>query len=133
MNLIEALQIERFQVNGHQYHAAMKLGRFHEQPYGFLNGGATLAFAEITAGHASNLLGKGMYHAVGMSVTANHVRSMKAEGYLSAEGELLHDGHRNHVWSIKMRDEKNNLISIVTVTNAILDEKGVKSTYKKMD
>ncbi len=36
--------------------AKMNLGEFHKQPQGYLNGGATLAFAEIISGMMSNEL-----------------------------------------------------------------------------
>jgi len=120
MNLIEALQIKDMQITISGYQATMELGTFHEQPFGYLNGGAVLAFGEITAGQASNLLGKGQYHAVGQSVSGNHMRVMKAEGRLYAKAELLHKGKRSHVWNIRMEDERGRLISIVAVTNALV-------------
>lgn len=120
MNLIEALDIQEILVTENQFEAKMKLGSFHAQPYGYLNGGATIAFAEIIAGYASNQLGKGSYHAVGQTVTANHVKSKRAEGYLYAKAELLHKGNRNHLWNIKMLNEEGDLIAIITVLNAII-------------
>ncbi len=122
MTLIDDLHIEFVRLTDAGFESAMVLSEFHAQPMGYLNGGATLAYAEVIAGMASMELGKGDYVAVGQSVTAQHIRPMKAEGRLLAFGELLHAGKRNHVWSIRMQNEKGLLISQVTVVNALLYE-----------
>ena len=123
MTLIDCLNIEFVHVTDEGFESAMTLSEFHAQPMGYLNGGATLAYAEVAAGMASMKMGAGAYVAVGQSVTAQHIRPMKAEGRLLAFGELLHAGKRNHVWSIRMKNEAGQLISQVTVVNAQLHEK----------
>ncbi|MCQ2559675.1 MAG: PaaI family thioesterase [Clostridia bacterium] len=124
MNLIEALEISETHLTEKGYQASMKLGEFHAQPFGYVNGGAILAFAEITAGYATGLLGQGQYQAAGQSVTGNHLKAKKSQGMLYAQAELLHQGSRTHVWHIRMLDENNDLISQVTVTNALIYAKG---------
>lgn len=121
MNLVEGLQIEETCLTPKGYRSVMKLSKFHEQPFGFVNGGAIIAFAEISAGQASNLLCDGQGHAVGQTVSANHMYPCKAVGILTADAELLHKGKRSHVWSIQMVDEEKKLISQVMVTNAIIN------------
>lgn len=120
MSLIEELHIEDLHLTKNGYCAKMILGVFHAQPFGYLNGGAVLAFAEITAGQASNQMGEGKYHAVGQSVTGNHLNQKESTGILYAKAELLHAGYRSHVWNIKMIDENDRLISNVTVTNSLI-------------
>ena len=120
MTLIEALQIENVSLTKSGFKANMNLGQFHEQPQGFVNGGAVLAFAEIVAGYASNLLEKGKYGAVGQSIAGNHMKTLKAERKLYAKGELLHRGEKTHVWSVRMEDCKGNLTSIITITNVLI-------------
>ncbi len=120
MTLIDALDIQNIRLTEKGYVARMLLGEFHEQLFGFVNGGAVLAFAEITAGQASNLLGEEKYYAVGQTITGNHLKKKKAEGYLCAAGELLHKGKRSHVWNIRILDEHGMLISQVTVVNALV-------------
>lgn len=120
MNLIEALNLEKLQLTEKGFHVQMNLSEFHQQPFGFVNGGAIIAFAEVVAGQASNQLGNGEYYAVGQNVTANHLNSKKCEGYLCAEAELLHKGKRSHVWSIRVVDEKGVLISQITVLNSLI-------------
>lgn len=124
MTLVEQLNIRGTRLTEEGYEAEMALGKFHAQPLGLVNGGAILAFAEITAGQASNLLGKGSYYAVGQTINGHHLKKKKAEGNLYAVGELLHKGKRNHVWNIRIIDEKRKLISNITVVNAIVMAEG---------
>ena len=122
MNLIEALQIEKpYMTSDTTCVAKMNLGDFHKQPQGYLNGGATLAFAEIAAGMMSNeLIGDDKF-GVGQSITANHLRTVRCEGSLTAHGTLLVKGKTSHVWRFDMKDDAERLISQVTVTLAIVD------------
>lgn len=123
MTMIEQLDIQELALTETGFSAVMKMSTFHAQPQGFLNGGATLAFAEIAAGMASNLLTGEKHFAVGQSVNGNHLNTTKASGSLFAHGLLLHHGRRSHVWEIKFSDEQKILISQVTVTNVILEKK----------
>ncbi|MCM1991773.1 PaaI family thioesterase [Oceanirhabdus seepicola] len=124
MNLIESLNIEYIKVNNNQLEAKMKLTKFHDNTYGYLNGGATIAFGETIAGYASIQIINDDELAVGQSVTANHMKPKKIEGNIIARGKLMHKGRMSHVWNIEMIDENNVLISYVTVSNAII--KGVR-------
>ena len=122
MNLIEALQIEKPRMTSESICVAkMNLGDFHKQPQGYLNGGATLAFAEIAAGMMSNELIGADKFGVGQSITANHLRPVRCEGSLTAHGTLLVKGKTSHVWRFDMKDDAERLISQVTVTLAIVD------------
>ena len=122
MNLIESLQIEKPHMTSDTTCVAkMNLGDFHKQPQGYLNGGATLAFAEIAAGMMSNkLIGTDKF-GVGQSITANHLRPVRCEGTLTAHGTLLVKGKTSHVWRFDMKDDAERLISQVTVTLAIVE------------
>lgn len=123
MNLIEQLNIEYVNLTDTGFEAKMTLTDFHAQPLGFLNGGATLAFAEITAGAASNQLLSDDFFAVGQNINAHHLNPKKSDGFLIARAELLRQGKGSHVWEIRMIDENEKLISQVTVTNAIVPKK----------
>jgi uncharacterized protein (TIGR00369 family) len=120
MNLIEGLNIEYIHVYERTLEAKMNLTQFHNQTFGYLHGGATIAFGETIAGYASiEKISKDQV-AVGQSITANHMKSKKIEGYIIAKGKLIHMGKTSHVWSVEMFDENDVLISYVTVTNAII-------------
>lgn len=134
-SLLEQLQIEAFHCAGQAFQSIMKLSSFHAQPFGFVNGGVYLAYGEALAGMASNAilaqeitssknnieLGSAKQKvAVGQSITANHVRPKRCNGYVVARGQLLHKGGRNHVWTINIFDEEDQLLSHLTVTNSIV-------------
>lgn len=134
MNMIDQLNITDFQVftdensdksvsKIYKFSSKMILSDFHAQPHGFLNGGASLALAEITAGMASNAIGSSQYFALGQSISANHLNSKKCEGFVNACGLLLKNGKRNHIWEIKITDENETLISQITVVNALVPQK----------
>ena len=136
-SLLEQLQIETFHCTEQAFQSTMKLSSFHAQPFGFVNGGVYLAYGEALAGMASNaILAQEMLApsnscagsepikqrvAVGQSITANHVRPKRCQGYVVARGQLLHKGGRNHVWTINIFDEKDRLLSHMTVTNSIIN------------
>lgn len=120
MNLIEGLNIEYIRVYDNELQAKINLTEFHDQTFGYLHGGATIAFGETVAGYASNQKINKDQVAVGQTITANHLKAKKIEGYIIAKGKLMHKGATSHVWSIEMFDEKNVLISHITATNAII-------------
>ncbi len=135
-SLLEQLQIETFHCAGQAFQSTMRLSPFHAQPFGFVNGGVYLAYGEALAGMASNaILAQELTSnkdnidldsakekvAVGQSITANHVRPKRCNGYVVARGQLLHKGGRNHVWTINIFDEEDQLLSHMTVTNSIVN------------
>lgn len=136
-SLLEQLQIETFHCTEQAFQSTMKLSSFHAQPFGFVNGGVYLAYGEALASMASNaILAQEMLApsnscagsepikqrvAVGQSITANHVRPKRCQGYVVARGQLLHKGGRNHVWTINIFDETDRLLSHMTVTNSIIN------------
>lgn len=120
LNLIEGLNIEYIQVKEYELEAKMNLTQFHDQTFGYLHGGATIAFGETIAGYASIQIIDKNKVAVGQNITANHMKPKKIEGYILAKGKLMHKGKTSHVWGIEMFDENNILISYITVANAII-------------
>ncbi|HEY5555966.1 PaaI family thioesterase [Acetobacterium sp.] len=120
MNLIEGLNIEYIYVYESELEAKMNLTQFHNQTFGFLHGGATIAFGETITGYSSLQKINKDQVAVGQTITANHMKPKKIEGYILAKGKLLHRGKTSHVWSVEMFDENNALISYMTITNAII-------------
>ena len=120
MNIIDNLDITYEEITDNSFIARMTLNEFHGQPFGYLHGGCTLAFGETVAGYASKKLIKPSLIPVGQSITANHLKAKKLDGFLLAKGSLIHRGNTSHVWRIDMIDEKNRLISHMTVSNAII-------------
>lgn len=120
--LIECLQIEDVTYTDTTVESVMRLNEFHGQPFGYVNGGAWLAYGEVLAGMGSYYLGQGAYIGVGQMVTGHHMRPKKPTGFVIGKGVLLHGGKRSHTWEISIYDEDGNtLLSKITVVNSLLD------------
>ncbi len=125
-NLTDSLNIEYIRVLGDKLEAKMNLTWFHSQPFGYLHGGATIAFGETVAGYASQQKIANDQAAVGQTITANHLQPKTITGYIMAKGKLLQQGRNSHVWMMEMTDENNAVIAYMTVTNAIINLNKVK-------
>lgn len=119
--LIEHLSITFTEIGDDFVCAKMPVNTTTHQPMGFLHGGASLALAESVGSVASFLIADpDKQHVFGLEVNANHIKSKK-EGYVKATASPIHIGNRSHIWDISIRDEEDNLISIVRLTNMIVD------------
>lgn len=122
--LLESFNIEFVLKDDESFVATMPINKFYEQHQGHVTGGVYLIFAEAAGGYASNLLGQKAeekYAAVGQNINAHHVRPKKADsGFITATGKLLHKGKSTHLWDIKITDENEKLISIISVQNFII-------------
>lgn len=94
------------------------------QPFGLLNGGASLALAECIAGHGSNrLLHDQNMFAVGAQVSANHVSSVPVGEMVTGVGTLIHKGKSSHVWNIDILSQAGKLVSTVRIVNFVYSKK----------
>jgi uncharacterized protein (TIGR00369 family) len=119
--LLEHLSITFTEIGDDFVCATMPVNSSTHQPMGFLHGGASLALAESVGSVASFLLADpGKHHVFGLEINANHIKSKK-EGYVKATARAIHIGNRTHIWDISIRDEEEDLISIVRLTNMIVD------------
>jgi 1,4-dihydroxy-2-naphthoyl-CoA hydrolase len=93
------------------------------QPMGLLHGGASLALAETIASGGSYLLvDPKKYDVLGLQVSGNHLSSV-SEGTLFARADIIHRGSKTHVWDVKIKNEKDKLISVARVTVMIVKKK----------
>lgn len=92
------------------------------QPYGYLSGGASLALAEIMAGVGSQALCPGKL-CLGVSVSGQHVKSAPVGQTVTATAQLIHAGRTLHTWSVTVRDEAGDTLSVISVTNCIVKPK----------
>lgn len=99
--------------------ARMKVDERNRQPFGFLSGGASLALAENLAGAASTALCPGCA-CVGIEVSGSHVRAVAEGNTVTAYARLLNRGGTLHVWQVDIKNQEDQLISTVRVTNYIL-------------
>lgn len=91
-------------------------------PTDILNGGASLACAEIVSGYGSIVLCKDDEEPVGIQVSANHVgMTPVGEGrYVEARATIVHRGRTQHVWNVDIVTPEGKLISTARITNLII-------------
>lgn len=88
------------------------------QPYGILDGGASLALAENLAGAGSQALCPDC-RCMGISVSGQHLKSAKVGTTVTAVARLIHKGRTLHNWTVTITDEQGDVVSTVSVTNFI--------------
>lgn len=121
--LIDHLSIEFDEIGADFISATMPVGPKVHQPVGFLHGGATLALAETVGSMASYLLiDPDQFNVFGLEINANHIRSLKI-GWVKATAKPIHLGGRTHVWDIRIEDHDRHLISIVRLTNMVVEKR----------
>jgi 1,4-dihydroxy-2-naphthoyl-CoA hydrolase len=90
------------------------------QPYGILNGGASMALAETVASYAGNILvradGK---HCVGLEINGNHLKLVRT-GYVYGKASPIHLGKSTQVWNIDITDEAGDLVCKARMTLAVI-------------
>lgn len=93
------------------------------QPFGILNGGASLALAEIAAGHGSVPLCSPDQMPCGIQVSANHVRMVRTGSYVEATGRLIYRGRTSHIWNVDITDPEGRLVSTARIVNQIVKKR----------
>jgi len=94
------------------------------QPFGILNGGASMALAESAASLAGNLIVGPENVCVGLEINGNHLRSERS-GYVTARATPIHLGKKTHVWNIEIRNENGDMVNISRMTLAVLPKTSV--------
>lgn len=93
------------------------------QPFGILNGGASLALAEIVAGHGSIPLCTEGQMPCGIQVSANHVSMVPAGSLVEATGTLIHRGRTTHVWNVDIKSPEGKLVSTARIVNQLVKKR----------
>ncbi|WP_409302472.1 hotdog fold thioesterase [Peribacillus sp. SCS-155] len=121
--LMNSLGIEIKELGKGKVIATMPVDERTWQPFGLLHGGASVALAETVASVGGfELVNQSDEAVVGLEINANHIRG-KRNGYVTAEGNILHRGKSTMVWDIKIRDEEENLICVSRCTLAVIKRK----------
>jgi 1,4-dihydroxy-2-naphthoyl-CoA hydrolase len=119
--LIDHLSIKFKEVGDDFISATMPVNSTTHQPVGFLHGGATMALAETVGSLASYLIiNPKSEHVFGLEINGNHIKSKKS-GIVTATARAIHLGSKTHIWDIQIKDEESALISIVRLTNMVVD------------
>ncbi len=118
--LMETLDIEFTAVGEDFVEARMPVTPKVHQPDGVLHGGASVALAETVGSVASLIFSKHKNKVVrGIEISANHLKSITS-GFITARAEILHNGRTTQLWDIKIRNENQELISVVKLTTLTL-------------
>lgn len=100
--------------------ATMPVDHRTRQPLGIMHGGASCVLAETVGSTAANCcIDTARYYCVGLDINTNHVRSIRS-GIVTATAKAYHLGRSTQVWSIEIKNEQAQLISINRLTMAVL-------------
>lgn len=119
----EFLGIRFHQVAEGYVKATMPVNERTCQPFGILNGGASLALAEIVAGHGSVPLCSEREMPCGIQVSANHLGMVPVGTYVEATGRLVHRGRTSHLWNVDITTPEGKLISTARIVNQIVKKR----------
>jgi len=119
-NMAAFLGIEYTQIGPDFLEAKMPITAHTRQPHGLLNGGASVALAEIVGSVAASLcVDRTQYYCLGLDINANHVRKVR-EGYVYAVAKPLHIGRTTHVWQIHSTNQDQQLVCASRLTVAVV-------------
>ena len=119
-NLMETLDIEFIEATEDYIVAKMPVTPKVYQPDGVLHGGATLALAETVGSFAAHVyLDTDSYFIRGINISAHHVKSVK-QGFIYASAECIHKGRTTQVFSVRVTNEKDELVTLCKLTTITL-------------
>ncbi|MDR3629619.1 MAG: hotdog fold thioesterase [Desulfocapsaceae bacterium] len=129
--VIDHLGIEMLEAGADFLKARMPVDQRTRQPAGILHGGASVVLAETLASCAAAFtLDRSRQHCVGLSINANHVRSVK-DGYVEGIASALHIGRTTQIWQVMIRDQRDRLVCVSRVTMAVLDNSATPHNTEK--
>lgn len=121
--MVEHLGITFTEIGPDYLKATMPVDHRTKQPMGLLHGGASVALAETMGSVGATLcIDLNKQYAVGLEINANHIKSAKS-GLVTGTAKPIHLGRGTQVWSIEIKNDKDQLVAISRITLAILDRK----------
>ena len=116
VGLDKHLEIEFLELGENYLRAKMPVNENTKQPMGLLHGGASCVLAESVASFAAFLcIDPKLKTVVGLNLYASHLKSAKS-GYVFATARPKHIGKSTSVWEIEIRNEEEELITLVEFT-----------------
>ena len=91
----------------------------HHQPMGILHGGISCVLAETVGSVAANLCAEEGKAAVGMNITASHIRKVQS-GLITATAKPRHIGRTSQVWDIQLSRDDSKLFCSVQFTVSVI-------------
>lgn len=120
---VSHLKIVFTEVGDDYLKAEMPIGPYLMQPIGIMHGGVSCSLAETVGSAAANYcVDIKTEYCVGLDINTNHIRPVTT-GVLTATAKPYHIGKKTQVWSIEIRDDQNNLVSVTRLTIATLPKK----------
>lgn len=119
--LSETLGMEVVSIGEDQLTIKMPVDHRTKQPFGILDGGASMALVESVASFAGNIwVANDGKKCVGLEINGNHIKSVKS-GWVYGKATPIHTGRRTHVWNVDITDEQDNLVCKARMTLAVID------------
>lgn len=120
--LAESLHMRITEIGSDFLKGTMPVDERTKQPFGLLHGGASVALAETLGSVASWLVvNRELFIGVGIEINANHVKAVTS-GMVTGVCKPIHVGGRNHIWEIKIFNDKNELCCISRFTCTIVQK-----------
>lgn len=119
--LVEHLNIEFVEIGDDYLVAKMPVDKTTVQPLGVLHGGASCALAETVGSIAANFcVDLEKQYCVGSHIQTHHLRVARP-GWVYGTARPVHIGKTTQVWEIKILNEQKHLISLSTLTMAVIN------------
>ncbi len=114
------LEIEFVDFGDDYLKAKMPVTNKVKQPLGIMHGGNSCVLAETVGSTAANYaVNINQFYCVGLDINTNHIRPI-SEGDIYAVAKPYHLGRTTQVWSIEIKNEAGQLISVTRLTMAVL-------------
>ena len=122
--LMETLSIVFVDVGKNWIKASMPVGPKVYQPMGILHGGATMALVESVGSAAARIFcdDADLKNIFGIEISGSHIKYIR-EGFIFATAKYVHLGRTTQVWEIKVKNEKEELISNCKLTTVSFPKK----------
>lgn len=125
--LAQSLDIRITEIGKDFLKGTMPVDERTKQPFGLLHGGASVALAETLGSVASWLVvNRELFIGVGIEINANHVKAVTS-GIVTAICKPVHVGGRNHIWDIRITNDKNELCCISRFTCTVIQKDRIKT------
>ena len=115
----QALGMEFLEVGDDFVRGRVPVDHRTKQPAGILHGGVSVVLAETLGSIGAAYSCPEGYHAVGLDINANHIRSASS-GWVTGTARPVHIGRSTQVWQIEMTDDAGKLTCVSRITMAIL-------------
>ena len=120
--LLESLDIRIIELGDDFIKGDMPVDHRTVQPYGILQGGASVSLAESLGSIGAHLtIDPEKFVCVGMEINANHLRPA-TKGKVIGTARPIHRGKSSQVWSIEIKDEEGKMVCISRITMAVLSK-----------